>query len=148
MSKLNISPSVSLLVPLPQSNGGGVHGYNHGGSEGSNQRAGEADTERRPIQVSHLHGEYAHYCTPATQCQHCALRNRRLISSICNLATSCGSSLCKLPHAPSTLDRRPQTSGLSLWSHCTLHVFGLRRSSVTGNCLTEMTQDVRNGSQA
>lgn len=61
MSKLNISLSVPLLVPLPQSNGGGVYGYHHGGSEGSNQRAGEADTERRPIQVSHLHGEYAHY---------------------------------------------------------------------------------------
>lgn len=59
MSKLNFSPSVSLPVPLPQSNGGGVHGHHHGGSEGSNQRAGEADTERRPIQVSHLHGEYS-----------------------------------------------------------------------------------------
>ncbi|TMS10222.1 hypothetical protein E3U43_002881 [Larimichthys crocea] len=39
-------------------NGGGVHSYHHGGSEGSNQRAGEADTERRPIQVSHLHEKH------------------------------------------------------------------------------------------
>lgn len=49
-------PELSLI--LLQSNRGRVHGYHYRGSEGSNQRAGEADPARRPIQVSYLHGEY------------------------------------------------------------------------------------------
>lgn len=51
-------PFVPLLAPPSQSNGGGVHGHHHGGPEGPHQRAGEADPAGRPIQVSHLHGEY------------------------------------------------------------------------------------------
>lgn len=50
-----------VSLACSQGNGGRVHGNHHGGPEGSNQRAGEADTPRRPIQMSHLHGEYSVY---------------------------------------------------------------------------------------
>lgn len=72
MLRLNISPS----VPLHQSHGGGVYGHHHGGSEGSNPRAGEADTERRPIQVSDLHGEYARTLKQPRACRQAALNTQ------------------------------------------------------------------------
>lgn len=79
-----------VSLACSQGNGGRVHGNHHGGPEGSNQRAGEADTPRRPIQMSHLHGEYSVYmsavCTSSFSGSVVALSEGSI--SICRTACS------------------------------------------------------------
>lgn len=79
-----------VSLACSQGNGGRVHGNHHGGPEGSNQRAGEADTPRRPIQMSHLHGEHSVYmsavCTSSFSGSVVALSEGSI--SICRTACS------------------------------------------------------------